>query len=134
LFTGTTRTHSLRIVEGRAPEPVDQWGTLEWAQVSGDYFQAVGIPLLRGRFFDQRDVRDAPPVVIVNETLAKRYWPGEDAVGKRLKGMDPRGPNYGKNDDWLTVVGVVKDMRGGGRERPPFSQIYEVQAQRGEDT
>jgi putative ABC transport system permease protein len=134
LFNGTSRTHALRIVEGHAPEPVEKWGALEWAQVSGNYFQTLGIPLLRGRFFDERDGPDAPPVVIVNETLARRYWPGEDPIGKRLKGMDPRGPNGGKNDDWLTVVGLVKDMHGGGPERPPYSQIYEVQAQRGEQT
>ena len=134
LFNGTTRTHALRMVEGRPQEPVEKWGMLEWAQVSGDYFQTLGIPLLRGRFFDQRDGPDAPPVVIVNESLARRYWPGEDPIGKRLKGMDPRGPNNGRNDDWLTVVGLVRDMRGGGPERPPFSQIYEAQAQRGEQT
>ena len=63
---------------------------------------------------------------MVNETLARRYWPGEDPIGKRLKGFDPRG----QNDDWLTVVGVVRDTRVGGLEKPPFSQIYEVQAQR----
>ncbi len=134
LFTGTSRTHALRAVEGHAAEPVEKWGMLEWAQVSGDYFQTLGIPLLRGRFFDERDRPDAPPVVIVNETLAHRYWPGQDPIGKRLKGMDPRGPNGGKNDDWLTVVGLVKDIRGGGPEHPPLSQIYEVQAQRGEQT
>jgi putative ABC transport system permease protein len=134
LFTGTTRTHALRIVEGQPPEPVEKWGALEWEQVSGDYFQALGIPLLRGRYFDQHDGPDAPPVVIVNETLARRYWPGENPVGKRVKGMDPRGPGGGKNDDWLTVVGEVKDMRGGGPERRPISQIYEPQAQHGEQT
>jgi predicted permease len=134
LFNGTSRTHALRMVEGHAPEPVEKWGMLEWAQVSGNYFQTLGIPLLRGRFFDRRDGPNAPPAVIVNETLARRYWPGEDPIGKRLKGMDPRGPNDGKNDDWLTVVGLVSDMRGAGPERPPFSQIYEVQAQRGDQT
>lgn len=132
VFQGPTRTHSLRAVEGRENEPVEKWDALEWSQVSGDYFQAMGIPLLRGRFFEEHDGPTAPPVVIVNETLARRYWPGEDAVGKRVKGWDPRGPNGGKNDDWLTVVGVVKDIRGGGRERKPFAQMYEAQAQRGE--
>ncbi|HLW76287.1 MAG TPA: ABC transporter permease, partial [Bryobacteraceae bacterium] len=126
-----TRTHSLRIVEGQPPEPVDKWQTLEWAQVGEDYFQTLGIPLLDGRFFDERDGPMAPPVAIVNETLARRYWPGENPVGKRLKGQDPRGPNHGKNDDWVTVVGVVKDMRAAGRERKPFGQIYEAQAQAG---
>jgi putative ABC transport system permease protein len=129
-----TRTHALRIVEGHGAEPVAQWQALEWSQIAGDYFQVLGVPLVRGRFFDEPDGPLAPPVVIVNETLARRYWPGEDPIGKRLKGQDPRGPNGGKNDDWLTVVGVVKDMRAGGRERAPFSQVYEVQAQRAEET
>lgn len=53
---------------------------------------------------------------------------GEDPIGKHLKGFDPRG----QHDDWLTVVGLVKDTRSGGLEKAPFSQIYEVQAQRGE--
>ncbi|HXB69877.1 MAG TPA: ABC transporter permease [Candidatus Acidoferrales bacterium] len=131
---GLTRTHALRQVEGHATEPAEKWGALEWSHISGDYFQAMGIPLLRGRYFDQRDVADAPPVVIVNETLARRYWPGEDPIGKRLKGYDPRGPNGGAHDDWLTVVGLVGDMRAAGRERTPFSQIYEVQGQRVDTT
>ncbi len=131
---GVMRTHALRIVEGKPAEPMDRWQALEWSQVSGSYFQALGIPLLSGRYFDQRDGPEALPVTIVNEAAARRYWPGQDAVGKRMKGMDPRGPNGGKNDDWLTVVGVVKDMRAGGRERQPFAQIFEPQAQRGEQT
>ena len=69
-----------------------------------------------------------PLVVMVNETLARRYWPGEDPVGKRVKGFDARGPH----DDWLTVVGVVGDSRSGGRERALFSQIYEPLAQTNE--
>jgi len=76
-------------------------------------------------FFDDRDQPNQPPVAIINETSARRYWPGEDPIGKHLKGFDPRG----HNDDWLTVVGVVKDTRT-GLEKAPFSQIYEVQAQR----
>src|SRR6516164_6858452 len=71
---------------------------------------------------------------MVNATRYWGYWPGEDPIGKRLRGMDPRGPNGGKNDDWLTVVGLVRDMRAAGRERQPISQIYEVQAQREELT
>ncbi|MGA8027141.1 MAG: ABC transporter permease [Bryobacteraceae bacterium] len=127
-FLDETRTHALRQVEGHAPEPTSAWKPLVWTQITGGYFQAMGIPLLRGRFFSERDRPDLPPFAIVNETLARRYWPGEDPIGKRLKGMDQRG----LHDDWLTVVGVVKDTRSGGLEKAPFSQIYEVQAQRGE--
>jgi predicted permease len=121
-----TRNHALRLVEGRPPEPKSAWKQLVWIQIAGDYFQTMGIPLVRGRFFNNTDRPDSPPAVIVNETLARRYWPGDDPIGKRVKGFDPRG----QHDDWLTVIGVVKDTRSGGLEKAPFSQIYEVQAQR----
>jgi putative ABC transport system permease protein len=127
-FLDETRVHALRQVEGHAPEPTTSWRPLVWTQVAGDYFGAMGIPLLRGRFFSDHDTPLSPPVAIVNETLARRYWPGEDPIGKRLKGFDPRG----QHDDWLTVVGLVGDTHSGGLEKAPFSQIYEVQSQRGE--
>src|SRR5581483_10722941 len=128
-YLDESRVHALRQAEGHAPEPVAAWKPLVCSQVAGNYFQAMGIPLLRGRFFNEHDVPGAPPVAIVNETVAKRYWPGENPVGRRLKGFDPRG----QHDDWLTVVGVVGDTHSGGLERAPFSQIYETQAQRGEE-
>ena len=115
-FLNETRTHALRQVEGHAPEPKSAWTPLVWAQVTGQYFEAMGIRLVRGRFFDDRDRPDSPPVAIINETLARRYWPKEDPVGKRLKGFDPRVAH----DDWLTVVGVVADTRSGGLERAPI--------------
>jgi putative ABC transport system permease protein len=127
-FLNETRTHALRQVEGHPPEPKSAWTPLVWAQISGDYFQTMGIPLLRGRFFDSRDRSNSPLVAIINETLARRYWPHENPIGKRLKGFDPRG----QHDDWLTVVGVVRDTRSGGLEKAPLSQIYESQEQRGE--
>jgi putative ABC transport system permease protein len=124
------RTHSLRAVEGRAAEPVGSWRPLVWTQVSGDYFRAMGMHLLAGRYFREQDSPSSPPVAIINQTLARRFWPGQDPVGRRLKGFDPRG----KNDDWVSVVGVVNDTRSTGLEKEPASQIYEVQAQRGEGT
>lgn len=127
-FLDEQRTHALRLVEGRPSEPKSSWKPLVWTQVTGDYFQAMGIPLLHGRYFNSGDRPETGPVAIVNETLARRYWPGENPVGKRLKGFDPRG----QHDDWVTVVGEVRDTRSGGLERAPFSQIYEVQAQSGE--
>lgn len=119
------RNHALRLVEGRPPEPTVAWKPLVWTQVAGNYFRAMGLPLIRGRFFGRNDRPDSPPVVIVNQTLARRYWPGQDPIGKRVKGFDPRG----KHDDWLTVVGVVGDSRTGGLEKAPFSQIYELKSQ-----
>src|SRR5262249_13143051 len=119
-FLDETRMHALRQVEGRPAEPVLTWTPLVWAQISGNYFQAMGIPLLQGRVFQESDGVGSIPVVIINETLASRYWPHENPLGKRLRGFDPRG----QHDDWLTVVGVVKDTRSGGLEKRPFSQIY----------
>jgi len=129
-FLEENQNHALRQVEGHPPEPVDSWTPLVWTQVSGDYFRAMAIPLLQGRYFTSQDGPESPPVAIINRTLAKRYWPGEDPIGKRLKGFDPRG----RNDEWVTVVGLVGDMRSHGLERLPMAEIYEVQAQRGEAT
>jgi putative ABC transport system permease protein len=60
-------------------------------------------------------------VAVIDESAAKRYWPGEDPIGKRFKGQDPRG----HNDDWLTVIGVVRDMRRNGLEREPLPHVFE---------
>jgi len=127
-FLTGKRTHALRQVEGQPPEPESSWKPLVWTQINGAYFQAMGIPLLACRYFSSHDQPNTPPVAIVNETLARRYWPGENPIGHRLKGFDPRG----RNDEWVTVVGVVKDTRSGGLEKPAFSQIYEVQDQSSE--
>jgi putative ABC transport system permease protein len=103
---------------------------MRWSTISADYFQALGVPLLRGRFFNDWDTRSTTPVVIINESMARRYWPGEDPIGKGIKGFDPRG----RNDEWVRVIGVVKDMRSRGLERTPIAQIYEPQAQSLDET
>ena len=73
-----------------------------------DYFRALGVPLVRGRFFTPRDNMDAPaPVVIINRAMAQAYWPGEDPLGKRFSFEDhPK-----KDQDWMTVVAVVVDTK-----------------------
>ena len=118
---GATMNLGLRNIEGHTPEPRDQWTSLTWKVIRGDYFQAMGAPLLKGRYFSERDNRGSPLVAIIDESMARRYWPGEDPIGRRFKGQDPRGTN----DDWLTVVGVVRDMRRHGLERKPTPHIYE---------
>jgi predicted permease len=120
----------LRAIDGHPDQPRDQWEALAWTTIRGDYFQAVAVPLLRGRLFEDTDTREAPLVVVVNETMARRYWPGEDPIGRRIKGFDPRG----KNDDWVTVIGVVKDVRSRGLERAPMAQIFEAQSQSLDET
>jgi predicted permease len=115
----------LRSVEGRAPEPRERWTPLRWTVVRGDYFQAMGVQLLRGRYFSAQDGPNSPLVAIIDESMAQRYWPGEDAMGKRFKGQDARG----NNDDWLTVVGIVHNMRRSGLEREPIPHIYQPYTQ-----
>ena len=93
-------------------------------EVSADFFKALGTPLLRGRFFSIGDGADAPRVAIINDAMARRFWPGRDPVGRRftLGARDSDGP-------WYTVVGVVADMRRQGPESEPFPQMFESLAQ-----
>jgi len=76
--------------------------------ISPDYFRATGIPLLEGRYFTERDVAGAPAVTIINKALAHRYWPGESPLGKRIE--------VASNKQWLSVVGVVGDVKRQGLE------------------
>lgn len=115
----------LRAIEGKVAEPKDQWTPLSWVSIRGDYFRAMGTPLLRGRYFGPQDVSHSALVAIVDESMARRYWPGEDPIGKRFKGQDRRG----QNDDWITVVGLVRDMRRSGVENSPFPHVFEPAAQ-----
>jgi putative ABC transport system permease protein len=129
-YLGNDSKFGLRAVEGRALESSQQWTPMTWSTISGDYFQAMGIPLLRGRYFSNDDTKGKTPVVIINETMARRYWPGENPIGKGIKGFDARG----RNDEWVRVIGVVRDMHSSGLERLPIAQIYETQAQSFDET
>jgi putative ABC transport system permease protein len=115
----------LRAIEDRTPEPRESWTPLSWVAVRGDYFKAMGTPLLRGRYFGPEDSPYSSLVAIIDESMAKRYWPNEDPLGKRFKGQDARG----QNDDWLTVVGVVRDMHRSGLERSPIPHVFEPSTQ-----
>ncbi len=130
LFEAQPRDFGVRAVEGRAPEPRTWTAPLMWNSIRGDYFQAMGSRLLRGRFFSEQDTTDSPLVAIVDETMARRYWPREDPIGKRIKGFDKRG----HNDDWSAVIGVVEDMRRHGREQRLAAHVYEWYEQSGDAT
>jgi putative ABC transport system permease protein len=87
-------------------------------QVSADYLKTMGIALRQGRYFDDGDHELAVPVVIVNETMAREYWPGE-AIGKRFKLGDPEDPR-----PWITIVGVAGDVRQMGVDEPVKAEFY----------
>lgn len=93
--------------------------------VSPGFFSVMKIPLLKGRFFNVYDNAAAPQVVIVNETTARRYWPNEDPIGKRLTFNDPGSAGV----QWYTIVGVVADTRRAGVEQPVFTESYAPLAQ-----
>jgi putative ABC transport system permease protein len=110
-------------VEGQPePAPGTQAFIATKAVIGGDYFKAIGIPLLRGRFFDEHDSESAPHVVIVSQSLARHFWPHEEAIGKRLK------PGF-YNDAWCTVVGVVGDTKQYSLGEEPSPSMYLPYAQ-----
>jgi putative ABC transport system permease protein len=111
------------VVEGRA-EIDDEPST--WTFVSAGFFRTMEIPLLRGRFFSNADRPASVPVAIVNQTMARRLWPGEDPVGQRFKNGVP-----GEDQGWLTVVGVVGDIVRDGPESRPVSVFYKPLSQAG---
>ena len=121
------RSLGLRAVEGHSPEPPERWTALTWTTVAGDTFDAMGAPLLRGRSFSPRDGRGSPLVAIIDQAAARRYWPGEDPIGKRFKGQDARGAR----DEYLTVIGVVGNMRREGLGQRPTPHIFQWREQAG---
>jgi putative ABC transport system permease protein len=84
--------------------------------VSKEYFATMGIRLMDGRFFDDRDGRDAPQVVIINKTMALTFWPHQNPIGRRVR---PGGAK-----EWSTVVGVVDDVKNAGLDRPAGTELY----------
>jgi putative ABC transport system permease protein len=88
-------------------------------QVSADFLRTMGVPLRRGRFFDRTDRGESRPVAIVNETMARQYWPEQDAVGKRFKIGDPDS-----KVPWVTIVGIVGDVRQMGLDAPVKAEMY----------
>ena len=89
-------------------------------QVSTNYLKAMNIPLRQGRYFESSDNAQSLPVVIINETMARQYWPGENALGRRLKIGDPNEP--GKQ--WKEIVGIVADIRQMGIDEPVKAEMY----------
>ena len=88
--------------------------------VSPGYFRAMGIRLLSGRDFEERDATAAPGVVIISQSVARQLWPGEDPIGKRISGEDRPRP-----EDWMTIVGVVEEVRQQNLTEKPHAAIYQ---------
>jgi predicted permease len=110
-------------IEGRPPQqnaPCDD-------VIAGPFFETAGIPLKRGRLFSDQDRRDSPPVAIINEAMARLYWPNEDPIEKRF-----RFPSQ-QPSPWITVVGVTGDMHRQGLENQVAPQVFRPHAQETDD-
>jgi predicted permease len=105
-------------VEGAPPSQDEDEKMTEERRVAGSYFQAMGITLIKGRFFTDQEVHEAARRVVVNETLVRRFFATEDPIGKRLKFGDL------SRSDWWEIVGVVHDVKTGSLEAPSRLQIY----------
>ena len=114
-------------IEGRAPT-VGEWsGNAEWRSVSPGFFQAFRIPLLRGRAFTINDSGSSPPVIIINEAMAKQYWPNGGELGARITIGKDLGPQWA--DQPREIVGVVGDVRDNGVNTEPVPAVYVPMAQ-----
>jgi putative ABC transport system permease protein len=111
-------------VDGRMPAQISEapWSTP--AQVTPGYFRTMGVPLLKGRDFTDGDREEAPPVTIVNETMARQLWPGQDPIGHTIKMANEQSP-------WATVIGVAKDVRSNGFQADVLPMMYFPHAQAG---
>ena len=109
------------LFEGRAIEQATSGGEAYDAnhrQVSTDYLKTMGIPIRRGRSFNEGDNDQAVKVAIINDTMARQFWPGEDALGKRFTIDDPA------KNLWVTIVGVAGDVRQMGIDEPVKAEMY----------
>src|SRR5262249_16444762 len=97
------------------PKPSGQRNEVDYRIAASDYFQTMGIPLLRGRKFDSRD---STQVALINGTLARRLFPGDDPVGQRIQ--------FGTGDNlpWVTIVGIVGNVRHLGLDIEPRPEVY----------
>ncbi len=102
-------------IEGRVEGPGENFHG-DWQVVSPGYFETMGMTLREGRFLQPADRADGQPVVVINETMVREYFPGESAIGKRM--------TLGNQPPWFTVVGVVRDVRHNDMLEAPRTEMY----------
>ncbi len=109
-------------IAGRPLPSVGHESSAGYQVVTPGYFAAMGIPITAGRDFNTSDTREGAPVVLINHTLAQREWPGQDPIGQRMR--------PGAGSPWMTVIGVVGDIRHMGPAVPPRAEFYQPYTQR----
>jgi len=104
-------------IEGFVEKPGGPLRQIDFYQVvSEDYFETMGIPLIEGRYFDGHDTDGSQPVAIVNQTMARMYWPNQSAIGRHIRGNDTL--------PYSTIVGVVGDVKNAGLDKPTGTELY----------
>src|SRR6185437_6432810 len=116
-LSGQYLSHNF-IIDGRPPIPVGSEPDAGTSLVSPDYFHTLEIPLLKGRAFQASDREDAPLVAIINQSMAKQYWPGADPIGSRIRFARQTPP------EWLTIVGVAGDVKSQGLDQNEGPTVY----------
>jgi len=103
-------------IEGRPPNPNEPTPQVDYRVASADYFRTIRLPLLSGRLFTEADDAQAPWVAIINQTLARHRWGDEDPLNKRI--------SFDQGRNWVTIVGVVGDVRQYGLNQEPTDELY----------
>jgi putative ABC transport system permease protein len=114
---GSTSVSTSVQIEGRAV-PAAELPEVQFRRAMHNYFETMGIPLRRGRTFNANDSPAAPPVAVINDTMARKLFPDQDPIGQHVRtGPNPSGP-------WTTIIGVIGDVRHGGLEEVPQPELY----------
>ena len=113
-LAGTNNNWSF-FIEGRPPNRPGVYDSTDYRPVTAGYFETIGIPIKRGRSFEDRDDEDHALVVVINEAMARQFWPNENPVGKRLKFGD---------ENWRTIVGIVGNVHHQGLAIAPAPEMY----------
>ena len=111
-------------IEGRVPDDLQVPHARSYV-TSPEYLEVLGVPLRAGRWLDERDGADAQPVVLINETMARTYWPNESPIGRRIR----RGTDASTQQPWMTIVGIAGDIRQAGMSLRPEAQMFVPYAQ-----
>ncbi len=111
------------VIENRPETLATPRTTVSLYGVTPNYFSAMGIPLERGRFVSDSDIRGANMVAVISHSIAARFWPGQDPIGKRLK------VESGLENPWMTIVGIVGDVRFKSLDAPPTLAVYHAEEQ-----